>query len=337
MGLQVISPGPLTSVQDEGRFGHQRIGMSPAGAMDLHSMRLANLLVDNCLGEAVLEMTFLGAKLQFTQDNVFALTGADMGATLDGVPVPLGQAWPAKAGSVLQLGSARTGCRGYLAIAGGLDVPLLYGSKSTLLRSSLGGFQGRKLAAGDLIPFAAPRSTLPNLAIRRLPPQPPISRSVTVRVILGPQEDRFTKEGLDTFFNSTFSVSEKSDRMGYRLTGPKVEHSTDANIISDGIPLGAVQIPGSGEPIIMMSEHQGSGGYTKIANVISVDIPLVAQCPPGASIRFQAVTVEQAQALYLAQQAQYEQLRQVYAQNFHSIYQVRVNGHTYCVGVAAGQ
>ena len=118
MGLKVISPGPLTSVQDEGRFGHQRIGMSPAGAMDLHSMRLANLLVGNDLGEGVLEMTFLGPKLQFTQDNVFALTGADMGATLDGVPVPLGQAWPAKAGSVLQIGPARAGCRGYLAVAG---------------------------------------------------------------------------------------------------------------------------------------------------------------------------------------------------------------------------
>ena len=334
MGLKVISPGPLTSVQDEGRFGHQRIGMSPAGAMDLHSMRLANLLVGIDLGEGVLEMTFLGPKLQFTQDNVFALTGADMGATLDGVPVPLGQAWPAKAGSVLQIGPARAGCRGYLAVAGGLDVPVLYGSKSTLLRSGLGGFQGRKLAAGDTIPFASPRAQIPNLAVRRLPPQPPISKEITVRVILGPQDDRFTKEGLDTFLNSTFTVDEKSDRMGYRLNGPKVEHSTDANIISDGIPLGAVQIPGSGQPIIMMSEHQGSGGYTKIANIISVDIPLVAQCAPGDKIRFQAIKLDLAQELYLAQRAQYERLRQVYDQDFKSIYRVSVNGNTYCVGIS---
>lgn len=336
MGLKVLSPGPLTSVQDEGRFGHQRIGMSPAGAMDLHSMRLANLLVDNDLGEAVLEMTFMGAKVQFTEDNVFALTGADMGATLDGTPVPLGQAWPAKAGSTLQLGHARSGCRAYLAIAGGFDLPVLHGSKSTLLRSNLGGFQGRKLAAGDFLPFAAPKASIPNLAIRTLPPQPPFSRSVTVRVILGPQEDRFTKAGLETFLSSSYTVSDKSDRMGYRLTGPKVEHTTDANIISDGIPFGAVQIPGSGEPMIMMSEHQGSGGYTKIANVISVDIPLVAQCPPGGTIRFQAISVDEAQDLYLAQKAQYEELRQVYAQDFRSIYRVTVNGNSYCVGIADG-
>ena len=336
MGLHILSPGPLTSVQDEGRFGHQRIGMSPAGAMDLHSMRLANILVDNDMGEAGLEMTFMGAKVRFDEANVFALTGADMGATLDGQPVPVGQAWPAKEGSVLQMGHARSGCRAYLAVAGGFDLPVLHGSKSTLLRSSLGGYEGRKLAAGDHLPFCAPKETIPNLAVRRLPDQPPLSRDITVRVVLGPQEDRFTKAGMDTFLSSAYTVSDKSDRMGYRLTGPKVGHTTDANIISDGIPFGAVQIPGSGEPMIMMSEHQGSGGYTKIANLISVDIPLVAQCPPGGTIRFKAVSVDEAQDLYIAQREQYEQLRRVYAQNFRSVYRVSVNGRTYCVGVAEG-
>lgn len=334
MALKVLSPGPLTSVQDEGRFGHQRIGMSPAGCMDLHSMRLANLLVDNDMGEAVLEMTFLGGKFEFTKDNVFALTGADMGAKLDGVPVPTGQARQAKAGSVLQLGQALTGSRGYLAVAGGFDLPVLHGSKSTLLRSNLGGFEGRKLAAGDVLPFAAPKKTIPNLPIRQLPTQPPIQKDVTVRVILGPQDDRFTKAGLETFFSSTYKVDNKSDRMGYRLTGPKVEHTSDANIISDGIPFGAVQIPGSGEPMIMMSEHQGSGGYTKIANVISVDIPLVAQCPPGGTIRFKEITVDEAQDLYLAQRTEYDRLRQMFSQNFSGIYHVKVNGKDYTVGIA---
>ena len=156
MGIQVLQPGLLTTVQDQGRFGHQRIGMSPAGAMDLHSMRLANLLVDNDRDEAVLEMTMLGPRLQFNRGCVFAVTGADMGARLDGEMVPWGCAVTAPAGSVLQFGSARSGCRAYLAVAGGFDVPVLYGSKSTLLRSSLGGFQGRKLQTGDLLPLAAP-------------------------------------------------------------------------------------------------------------------------------------------------------------------------------------
>ena len=198
MGIQVLQPGLLTTVQDQGRFGHQRIGMSPAGAMDLHAMRLANLLVDNDRDEAVLEMTMLGPKLQFTRGCVFAVTGADMGARLDGEMVPWGCAVTAPAGSVLQFGTARSGCRAYLAVAGGFDVPVLYGSKSTLLRSSLGGFQGRKLQTGDLLPLAAPRTEVANQGLRRLPPQPPFSRSITVRVIPGPQDDRFTKQGLET-------------------------------------------------------------------------------------------------------------------------------------------
>ena len=309
MGLTVISPGALTSIQDEGRFGHQRIGMSPAGAMDLHSLRLANILVDNDMGEAALELTFLGGKFRFTQDNVFALTGADMGATLDGAPIPMGQAVTAKAGSVLQMGQAKDGCRTYLAVAGGFDVPVLHGSKSTLLRSNLGGFEGRKLAAGDEIPFAAPKKTIPNLPIRVLPPQPPILRDVTVRVVLGPQDDRFTKAGMETFLSSAYKVDNKSDRMGYRLTGPKVEHTSDANIISDGIPFGAVQIPGSGEPMIMMSEHQGSGGYTKIGNVISVDFRILAQLKQGDKVRFEQVSVKFAQDALLTQRSALKTIR----------------------------
>lgn len=335
MGIQVLQPGLLTTVQDQGRFGHQRIGMSPAGAMDLHAMRLANLLVDNDRDEAVLEMTMLGPKLQFTRGCVFAVTGADMGARLDGEMVPWGCAVTAPAGSVLQFGAARSGCRAYLAVAGGFDVPVLYGSKSTLLRSSLGGFQGRKLQTGDLLPLAAPRTEVANQGLRRLPPQPPFSRSITVRVIPGPQEDRFSQRGLDTFYHSAFTVTDKSDRMGCRLSGPKIEHSGDPNIISDGIPLGAVQVPGSGAPMIMMSEHQGSGGYAKIANVISVDIPLVAQCPPGAEIRFQAVTVEEAQRLYLTQLCEYDRLEQMFRRELAGSYQVTVNGRTFQVEITA--
>lgn len=332
MGIRVISPGLLTSVQDGGRFGQQRIGMSPAGAMDLHALRLANLLVDNPLDEAGLELTMLGPTLQFTQDCVFALTGADMGAALDGVPVPTGRALAARAGATLRMGAARTGCRGYLAVAGGFDLPALYGSKSTLLRSQLGGFQGRALKAGDELNFTSPRGTLPNLSLRVLPEAPPPAAPAVVRVILGPQEDYFTQAGLDTFLNSVYTVDAKSDRMGCRLTGPRVELRGEANIISDGIPLGAVQIPGSGEPIVMMSEHQGAGGYPKIANVISADLPVLAQCPPGGKLRFQAVTVEEAQGLYLARLEEYEALRRAFRPQ-GSQYRVTVNGRVYQVQV----
>lgn len=334
MSLEVIEPGLLTSVQDEGRFGMQRIGMSPAGAMDVHALRLANILAGNARGEAALEMTLLGGTFCFRRENVFAVTGADMGATLNGAPVPVGQAMTAPAGGVLAFGAVRSGCRTYLAVAGGFDVPALYGSKSTLLRSHLGGFEGRKLAAGDVLPFAAPRAAIPNQPIRRLVPQPPFPRGVTVRVIPGPQAERFTQKGLDTFYGSAFTVTNRCDRMGYRLAGPKVEHVTDANIISDGIALGAVQVPGSGEPIIMMSERQGSGGYTKIANVISVDIPLVAQCAPGAEIRFQAVSVEDAQALYRQRLEQYARLEQAFAREMRFVWQLSINGQTFNVGVA---
>ena len=192
-----------------------------------------------------------------------------------------------------------------------------------------------RLQTGDLLPLAAPRTEVANQGLRRLPPQPPFSRSITVRVIPGPQEDRFSQRGLDTFYHSAFTVTDKSDRMGCRLSGPKIEHSGDPNIISDGIPLGAVQVPSSGEPMIMMSEHQGSGGYTKIANVITVDIPLVAQCPPGAEIRFQAVTVEEAQRLYLARLSEYDRLEQMFRREQAGSYQVTVNGRTFQVEITA--
>ena len=334
MGFEIVSPGLLTSVQDAGRFGRQRVGMSPAGAMDARSMSLANLLVGNPTGTGVLECTLLGPTLRFDRANVVALAGADMAPTLDGRAVPMGQAFPVAAGSVLKLGSVKNGCRTYIAFHGGLDIPPVDGSQSTLLRSAIGGYQGRKLAAGDRIGFTAPTGILKNLALRRIPEPQTFEKEVTVRVVPGPQEDRFTPAGLETFYSQSFTVGVQSDRMASRLEGPKVEHTTDANILSDGIPLGAVQIPGSGQPIIMMSEHQGSGGYTKIANVISVDIPLVAQCPPGSKIRFQAVSVEESQQLYLAQLEEYRRLQTAFEMDYRDIFRISVNGQETVVGVA---
>ena len=334
MGIEILAPGLLTSLQDEGRFGLQRSGMSPAGAMDQLSLARANILAGNPAGTGALEATYTGPTVKFTRGNIFALSGADMSPTLDGAPIPMEAAVFAPAGSVLKLKNAKSGCRCYIAFHGGLDVPPVNGSQSTLLRSGIGGFKGRKLAAGDAIPFKAPAQTLRNLPLRRLAPRPPYPKEVTVRVVLGPQDDRFTPAGINTFLTQPFTVTVQADRMASRLEGPKVEHVTDANMLSDGIPLGAVQVPGSGQPIIMMSEHQGSGGYTKIATVISTDIALVAQCPPGGKIRFAAVTVEQAQAAYLARKAELSRLEQALNAEYQATYHVTVGEQSFAVGIA---
>ncbi|MBR0115204.1 MAG: biotin-dependent carboxyltransferase family protein, partial [Firmicutes bacterium] len=282
MAIIIENPGLLTSVQDAGRFGMQRYGMSPAGAMDLDSMKLANILAGNDPNTGTLECTYMGPAIRFEEDEVIAIAGADMAPTVDGQPVPMWQAFCVPAGSTLTTGGCRNGCRSYIAFAGGLDIPVLDGSQSTFLRSGLGGLEGRKLRAGDRIGLRAPQAALKNMVLRTLPRPQRFKKNVTVRVIPGPQDDRFTEAGLNTLYTSQYRISEKSDRMGFRTEGPEIEHvNNDANILSDGIPYGAIQVPKDGKPIIMMSEHAGSGGYTKVGTVISVDMPLVAQLAPG--------------------------------------------------------
>ena len=187
-------------------------------------------------------------------------------------------------------------------------MPVMGGSKSTLLRNAIGGWNGRKLKAGDEIGFVHPQKHLENAAVRYLP-QNIENKAITLRVIEGPQEDRFTQGGLDTFYETEYEVSQECDRMGSRLTGTKIEHKTDGNIISDGIALGAIQVPSSGLPIIMLSERQSMGGYTKIANVISVDLPRIAQAVPGTKVRFQKVRVEEAEQLWEQELKQFEDIR----------------------------
>ncbi len=331
MGICIQSAGLLTSVQDRGRFGHQKDGLSPAGAMDLYSMRLANLLLDNELDEAVLETTFIGPELVFTESNYFAVTGAPMELHLNGSPVPMGAALYAAAGSILTCGSVKAGCRSYIAFAGGLDVPVLDGSKSTLLRNAIGGWQGRKLKTGDEIGFIHPVVHLENAAVRYLP-QSIENKPIILRVIEGPQNDRFTQDGLDTFYETEYEVSQECDRMGSRLTGNKIEHQTDGNIISDGIALGAIQVPTSGLPIIMLSERQSMGGYTKIANVISVDLPRIAQAIPGTKVRFQKVRVEEAEQLWMNELKQYEQIRKHFEKEHQKAFYFQENEHLISFG-----
>lgn len=291
--IAVIQPGLLTTVQDVGRCGHADIGMPMAGAVDAYAARVGNLLVGNREQAAVLELTGPGALLEFRQATLFAVTGADMRPCLNQHPLAMWTAIKAFPGERLHFSRRRDGFRTYLAVSGGIDVPIVMGSASTYLRGRLGGFQGRMLQAGDVIPLGEPDA--PSCQGLRLPdimrPQP----TETLRVILGPQETAFTADGIKTFLTADYRVTAAADRMGCRLAGPPIALRGSADILSEGIAPGAVQVPAHGQPILMLADRQTTGGYAKIATVISVDIPVAAQKQPGDLVRFRAVPVSDAQ------------------------------------------
>lgn len=294
--FEVIQPGPLTTVQDLGRFGYQQYGVPTSGALDNYAFRLGNLLVGNEERAASLEITLFGCRLRTLQDIKVAITGADLGATVNGEPATVWESLVLKRGDVLYFSRLNSGCRAYLAIAGGIDVPEVMKSASTYVKAGIGGLDGRPLQKGDSIKAKASAASA---AIARIPTEyiPAYESQITLRVVLGPQDDCFTREGIGTFLNSEYIVSIQADRMGYRLEGSRIAHRGESDIISDGIPLGAVQVPGDGLPIILLADRQTTGGYTKIATVIRVDMPKIAQAKPGDRVKFQQVTEEQAIAL----------------------------------------
>ncbi len=287
----------MTTVQDLGRFRYQRLGISPAGAMDRYSLRLANLLVDNPPGEACLEMTLIGPRLEFTAAAVIALAGADLNPELNGTAIEMWASLPVEKGDMLHFGEARSGCRCYLACLGGFQIPPVLASKSTLTRGTLGGLHGVPLKAGDEIALAPVSGRWSPLrapsAYRRQ-----YSHKVTARIILGPQDDCFTKEALRLLLSSSFTVSPNSDRMGLRLSGPRLRHRGGADIVSDAVVTGAIQVPGDGNPIIMTADRPTTGGYPKIGVVITPDIDMLGQARPGDEVRFSAVSLAQAHDLY---------------------------------------
>ncbi|MBQ4538447.1 MAG: biotin-dependent carboxyltransferase family protein [Oscillospiraceae bacterium] len=303
MSITVINPGMLTTVQDMGRYGYQQFGVPVSGVMDQRAAAVANILVGNSQNEAVLECTLLGPHLRFDADNCFAITGGELTASLDGMPVPTYKAISAKAGQVLRFSAPAKGCRAFIAFAGGLDIKPVMGSCSTYIKASIGGFNGRKLAKDDVIGFKAPCAELKNMGLRSISSELITHDVYTVHVVMGPQDDAFTDEGINTFLSSTYTVSAQSDRMGCRLEGDVIAHKTGGDIISDGISFGAIQVPSSGQPIIMLSDRQTTGGYTKIANVISFDLRIMAQLKPGDKIRFEKVSVKYAQDTLVTQRA----------------------------------
>lgn len=309
MTLEILAPGPLSTIQDLGRFGYMQSGFSPGGAMDTHAAKIANLLVGNAMGDGVIEMTLMGLSARFDCDTVIALTGADMAATLNGEPIPLYQSVAVHAEDELVMKAAVSGMRGYLAVAGGFDLPLVMGSMSTNLKCAIGGFEGRKLKAGDKLPLRR-AADVSQFGTRRVEPVQYAS-AVCVRAVAGPQDDYFTDKGLETFFSKEYTVSAKSDRMGIRLDGDKVESIDGVDIVSDGIVTGSVQIPSDGHPIVMMADRQTTGGYAKIASVITPDLKLLAQLQPGNTVRFVRVSEREAEKINIREQRYFKQLEYV--------------------------
>lgn len=311
MSIEVLHPGLLTTVQDLGRTGYQRFGVSVSGAVDPRSAAVANILAGNPDGEAVLECTVLGPQLRFDAPAVIAVTGADLGPTLDGVPVENYRALRVQAGQTLRFTGPKCGCRAYLAVSGGLDVPEVMGSRSTYMKAKIGGWHGRKLKKGDVLPLRAPGTEPKALENRALAPEFRGRSEYTLRVVMGPQDDAFTPGGVSAFLSGVYTVTPEFDRMGCRMEGPEIEHNGSADILSDGIAFGAVQVPDSGQPIVMLADRQTTGGYTKIANVISADFRLLGQLKSGDRVRFEKVSLASAQEALLAQRASLRLLRHV--------------------------
>lgn len=299
--IHIHKAGILTTVQDLGRFGFQQYGMPVSGAMDMYSLKLANSLVGNHLNEACLEITAIGPTIEFDSDTFIAICGADMQAQINGNDCEMYKTIEVKRGDVLSFKGLKNGFRTYIAFAGGIDVPVVMGSKSTYLRGKMGGFEGRALKNGDQLQLGKNSN---KLEIKQISKEhiPEYKKSFIARIIPGPESNYFTVQALADFLKSEFVLSNHCDRMGYRLTGKTIMHKTTSEIISSGIAFGTIQIPPNGEPIIMMADRQTTGGYPRIATIISIDLPYLAQLQAGDMIRFREIRLEDAHELMREEQ-----------------------------------
>ena len=280
--------------------------------MDRRAFRIANLLLDNPENEAVLECTLIGPTLEFTAPMIISITGGDFRPEINDEEVPMYTALYVAEGDVLKLGSARSGRSCYIAFSNYLKVPVVMGSRSTNLKCRIGGFKGRKLEDGDYIETRITRRIyLPTFLSRTLPLKEYEENKATIRVILGPEEEVFSKKGIKSFLETEYTVGAEFDRMGMRLEGAYIESKRGSDIISDGIALGSIQVPSHGKPIILLADRQTTGGYGKIATVISVDLPKLVQRRMDDKIRFVAVTVEEAQRLLLLEERELQDMRKI--------------------------
>lgn len=330
MSIHVVKPGVLSTLQDLGRVGYQRFGVIADGVMDEWSHRVANLLVGNPEHEATLEITLMGPSLEFSDTALIAICGAGLSPRIGEHAVPQGRPVLVRAGSQLVFGRRESGMRAYLAVHGGFDVARVMNSKSTYLRGGFGGLDGRALRKGDEIgigagdaervfaplarklrenadPFAAAGDSL-------VAPLPTAADAQTVRVMAGQQWQVFTDEAQTQLLGSEFRLNPQSDRMGFRLEGAKLALREPVEMISEAVAFGTIQVPPDGNPIVLMADRQTTGGYPKIADVASVDLPLLAQMVPQQRMRFALISIDEAQRLYLAREAQIDRMRQAVEQ-----------------------
>jgi antagonist of KipI len=326
MSVSVLKPGMLSTLQDRGRYGYQHFGVPVSGAMDFFSHRIANILAGNETDEATLEITLRGPRLRFDDDALIALCGADLSPAIDGVPAPEGKALHVRAGAVLDFGTSQAGCRAYLAIHGGFDVPLVMASRSTYVTARIGGLEGRALRHGDILPvgkpdalpypglaqelarssrsFSAPKWAV-NQHIEKLGRTPQV-----VRILAGRHWDIFPAAAREALVSGEFRMAADSNRMGCRLEGPAIAANASLEILSEAVTFGTIQIPPSGQPIVLMADRQTVGGYPKIAEVAGVDLHLLAQLRPGDRVRFEQVSLAQAQALLLKREQEIITIRE---------------------------
>ncbi|MNO16470.1 KipI antagonist [compost metagenome] len=328
MSLLIMKPGLLSTIQDLGRSGTQKYGVIASGAMDSFALRMANLLVGNEEKEAGLEITMVGPDLTFDSPSLISICGGDLSPMLDSIPLPLWRAVYAPKGSRLHFGQLKSGCRAYLAVAGGFDVPVQMNSRSTYLRAGIGGYQGRKLCAGDVVPTGIPtirgKRIAGNLmrqagegeggiAVSRwfIAPEllPGYSNEPVVQVIEGVEYGIFSRESQHAFLNEPFTVLPQSDRMGYRLSGSRLKLAEEKELISSAVTFGTVQVPAGGDPIVLMADRQTTGGYPKLAQVITADLPLLAQVNLGGKLRFRLVSLREAQEKHLLRELEINRLR----------------------------
>jgi len=312
--LKVLAAGPLALVQDAfGRIGFQRFGVPVSGALDSTSLRVANLVVGNADTAAGLEVFYKGPVLKVDADSArIAAVGANLVVRSNEGErrIASGRSVRVHRGERIEMGACEGGLVGYLAVEGGIAVEPFLGSRATYLRAGIGGLDGKPVRKGDALPLA--RESVAERPERQAPSWD-LSAPGRVRVVQGPQDDWFTARGMRTLLGTAWTVSRQSDRMGVRLEGPAIEHAKGYNIVSDGIAPGAIQVPGNGLPIVLLADRQTTGGYPKIATVASVDLPAFGRLAPGAKIRFEAVTVEKAEAARRELELQFLELRSVLA------------------------
>lgn len=326
MTITVLKAGMLSTVQDAGRHGYQHLGVPVSGAMDPFSHRVANIIAGNPEDAATLEITLQGPQLAFATDALIAICGADMSPSIGRQPVPEGKAVRVRAGSVLEFGACRAGCRAYLAVGGGIDVPPVLGSRSTYMPARFGGMQGRPLAKSDVLhvghqspapypglvrelarsprAFASPRWSV-NQHIEKLGRSPQV-----VRIVPGRHWALFTAVSREQFTAEVFRVAADSNRMGLRLLGPAIALDAPFEMLSEAVGFGTIQVPPGGQPIILMADRQTTGGYPRLAEVATVDLHLLAQLRPGDGLRFEIVSLAQAQALHLRREQEMAAIRQ---------------------------